>query len=234
MTDGTLDWEAYWTDATEEEREEASPSAHHAAETLCAFIEEAAPPGPIADVGCGGGATAFAVAEQFPDREVVGFDTAESVLADNRIRADEAGLENLRFEQVTLPTFDPEREFAVVFSYFTLQYVRAVESALETLYGAVRADGSLLFNYMNRAAQEFCQVAAEDPYAHADRPFVFDPNRYRERFAALLDGDSVLSREQIYETLGVWPREVSTIVDALEVQRAWHHAPLVYVPKATA
>ncbi len=234
MTEGTLDWDAYWSNPTEEERERASPSAHHAAETLCAFIADAAPPGPIADVGCGDGATAFAVAERFPEREVVGFDTAESVLADSRARAAEAELENLSFEQATLPAFDPAEEFAVVFSYFTLQYVRAVESALDSLYGAVASDGVLLFNYMNRAAREFCQVAAEDPHAHADRPFVFDPDRYRERFAALLDGDSVLSRERIYETLGVWPREVFTVVDAPDVRWAWHHAPLVYVPKTTA
>ncbi|EMA50000.1 MULTISPECIES: class I SAM-dependent methyltransferase [Halococcus] len=228
--EASFDWDAYWTDADEEKREEASPSAHHAAEVLPEFVERFdAPPG-VADVGCGAGVTTFAVADRLAE-PVVGYDTAAPVVERNRDRAAREGVENVRFEQTTLPEFTPDREFGVVFAYFTLQYVRDVEQALENLYAAVAPGGALVCNYMNRAAREFCLVAADDPHDNADHPFVFDPDQYTERFGALLDGDSVLSRERIYETLGTWPRSAFTVADRPDVRWAWHHAPLVYVPK---
>lgn len=230
MSNGTIDWDSYWTGATEEQRAESSPSAHHAADVLCEFVERYDAPEGVADVGCGTGATTFAAADRLSE-SVVGYDTAASIITKNRERAERAGTENVRFEEATLPAFDPDREFGVVFSYFTLQYIRDIEQALENLYAAVEPGGALVFNYMNRAARDFCLVAADDPYAHVDRPFVFDPDQYTERFAALLDGDSVLSRERIYETLGTWPRSAFMIADRPDVQWAWHHAPLVYVPK---
>jgi trans-aconitate methyltransferase len=228
--DGTIDWDAYWSDADDDKRAEASPSSHHAADVLSEFVERIDAPEGIADVGCGAGATTFAVSDHLSET-IVGYDTAASVVERNHNRAEREDVTNVRFEETTLPAFDPDREFGVVFSYFTLQYVRDVERALENLYAAVASGGGLVFNYMNRAARDFCLVAADDPHAHADHPFVFDPEQYTERFAALLDGDSVLSREQIYETLGTWPRSAFTVADRPDVRWAWHHAPLVYVPK---
>ncbi|WP_049902121.1 class I SAM-dependent methyltransferase [Halococcus agarilyticus] len=229
-TGDAFDWDAYWTDADEEKREEASPSSHHAADVLPEFVDRFdAPPG-VADVGCGAGVTTFTAADRLAET-VVGYDTAAPVVERNRDRAEREGVENVRFEQATLPTFDPDREFGIVFSYFTLQYVRDVERTLENLYAAVAPGGALVCNYMNRAARDFCLVAADDPHANVDHPFVFDPDQYTERFGALLDGDSVLSRERIYETLGTWPRSAFTIADRPDVRWAWHHAPLVYVPK---
>lgn len=230
---GTIDWNRYWTKADEEKRAEASPSAHHAASVFPEFVERISAPEGVADVGCGSGVTTFAAADQLSET-VVGYDTATAVIEQNRKRAEREDIENVRFEEATLPAFDPDHEFGVVFSYFTLQYVRDVEQALQNLYAAVAPGGVLVFNYMNRAAREFCLVAADDPHAHTDRPFVFDPDQYTERFAALLDGDSVLSRERIDETLGVWPRSAFTVADRPDIQWAWHHAPLVYVPKRYA
>lgn len=230
-TDGTIDWDGYWVDADEAKRAEASPSAHHAADTLVDFVERADPPAGVADVGCGDGAATFVAAERLDD-DVVGYDTAVPALERNRERAADRGLENVRFAEATLPAFDPDREFGVVFCYFTLQYVRDVETALERLYDAVAPGGVLLCNYMNRAARDDCLEAAEDPHANEDHPFVFDPEAFTQRFAALLDGDSVLSRERIYETLGAWPRNAFTVAERPDVRWAWHHAPLVYVPKA--
>ena len=227
---GTIDWDTYWADADEEMRAESSPSSHHAADVLSEFVERFDAPDGVADVGCGTGVTTFAASARLSE-PIIGYDTAASVVKQNRERAEREGIENVRFEEATLPAFDPDHKFGVVFSYFTLQYVREIEQALENLYAAVAPGGALVFNYMNRAARDFCLVAADDPHAHADRPFVFDPDQYTERFAALLDGDSVLSRERIYETLGVWPRSAYTVADRPDVRWAWHHAPLVYVSK---
>lgn len=229
--DGTIDWDAYWTDADEQLRAEASPSAQHAAEVIADFVAARGGADAVADVGCGTGAATFAVADRHPGTTVVGYDAAEPVLAENRERARDDGIDDVRFERAVLPEFDPDRQFDVVFSYFTLQYVRDVERALESLYDAVAPGGVLAFNYLNEDGRAYCLQSAADPEANADRAFVFDPEQYTDRFRALLDGDSVLTQARIEDTLGVEPRDVYAVVDRPDKQWAWHHAPLVYVPK---
>ncbi|MFC7176533.1 class I SAM-dependent methyltransferase [Halosegnis marinus] len=229
MSADAFDWEGYWRDAGDAEYDESGPSAGHVSDVLCEFVA-GRPAGPVADVGCGPGAATFALAERFPDREVVGYDTAEAVLAENRERAADRGLDNVSFERATLPAFDPDREFAVVACHFTLLYVRDVERALSNLHDAVAPGGALVFNYGNRALRDFLRVAADDPHAHTDRPFVFDPEDYTARFGPLLEGDSVLSRERIDDAVGTWPRDVYTVVERPDVRWAWHHLPHVFVP----
>ncbi|WP_255198245.1 class I SAM-dependent methyltransferase [Halorarius litoreus] len=228
--DGTIDWDRYYEDADDEKRAEASPSAHHAGDVLAEFVA-ATDAARVADVGCGTGAATFTVAEAHPDTTVVGYDAAESVLEENRERARERDVENVRFEHAVLPAFAPDEPFDVVFSYFTLQYVRDVARALTNLYAAVAPGGHLVCNYLNEAGRAYCLEAADDPHANTDRAFVFDPDQYTERFAALLDGDSVLSAERIEHVLGVEPRSAFEVVDRPDTQWAWHHAPLVCVGK---
>lgn len=229
-SDGSFDWDRHWADLGDRLASSANPSAQHADDLLCDFVAETGADS-VADVGCGGGAATFAVAERHPDVTVVGYDTAGAVLVENRAVARDRGVENVRFERAVLPDFDPGREFDVVFSYFTLNYVRDVERALRNLYDAVAPSGHLVFNYLNEDARQYCLEAAEDPHAHTDHAFVFDPDSYTERFGPLLDGDSVLSEERIADALGVEPRSVWEFVDRPDRRWAWHHAPLVAVPK---
>lgn len=228
--DATIDWDRYWAAADDEERAEASPSRFHAVDALADFVTETGVLEAVADVGCGPGHVVFGLADRFPGTTVVGYDAADPVLAANRERARGAGVGNVRFERTVLPAFDPDRQFGVVFSYFTLCYVADVERALRNLYDAVEPGGALVFNYLNRDAQSYCLEAADAPADHEDHAFVFDPDRYTERFRAVLDGDSVLSPERIHDALGVRPRSVWSVVDRPDKQWAWHHAPLVYVP----
>ena len=225
--DATIDWDDYWATADEAASEQASPAGHHAADVLSDFVAETGAES-VADVGCGAGAATVPLAEAHPDVTVVGYDAAAPVVERNAARTD---YPNLSFEVGRLPQFDPERQFDVVFCYFTLPYVRDVERALQSLYDAVASGGSLVYNYANAAAREFLQVAADDPHAHADRPLVFDPDSYTERWAAVLDGDSVLSAERIESALGRAPESVFETVERPDVEWAWHHFPLVRVGK---
>lgn len=228
--DGTIDWDRYWAEADEQQRADSAPGGEHAPDVLVEFLDEIGGDS-LADVGCGPGRTVFEVAERRPEVTVVGYDAAESVLAENRERARERGVRNVRFEQAALPEFDPSRTFDVVFSYFTLCYVREVERALRSLYDTVAPGGYLVFNYLNPDARECCLTAADSPGEHADNPFVFDPDRFTERFRALLDGDSVLSRERVADALDVEPVDAWTVVEQPDRRWAWHHVPLVCVPK---
>jgi SAM-dependent methyltransferase len=244
----TIDWDRYWAEADDEDREGATPSDHHATDVVARFIDATGVPDAFADVGCGTGRVAFDVAERHPETTVVGYDAAEEVLAENRERARaarsaaerpsgdqprvrERGIENVDFDRAVLPEFDPGREFDVVFSYFTLCYVADVERALERLYDAVAPGGYLVFNYQNRLARAHWQRMADDPDTYLGEDSSFDPERFAERFRLLLDGENLLSYDRIHDALGTWPRSVWSVVEKPDVRWAWRHHPLVYVPK---
>ncbi|WP_415379792.1 class I SAM-dependent methyltransferase [Halosimplex sp. TS25] len=229
--DDTIDWHRFWTDADARDRADAGPSAHHATDAVAAFLDETGVPDAFADVGCGPGHVAFAVADRYPDTRVVGYDAAEPVLEENCERAREDGVENVAFERTILPAFDPDREFGVVFSYFTLCYVREIEDALRAMYDAVAPGGYLVFNYQNRLARAHWQRMADNPDEFLGEDSQFDADRFEERFRLLLDGENLLSYERIHDALGTWPQSVWSVVDKPDVRWAWRHHPLVYVPK---
>lgn len=234
MTDAThadtIDWHSFWTDADEGDRADAAPSAHHATDAVVDFLAETGAPDAVADVGCGPGHVAFAVAERFPDADVVGYDAAEPVLAENRERARDRGV-HVDFERAVLPDFDPDRQFDVVFSYFTLCYVREVEDALRAMYDAVAPGGYLVFNYQNRLARAHWRRMADDPGEFLGEDSQFDADRFEDRFSLLLDGENLLSYDRIHDALGTWPQSVWSVVDKPDTRWAWRHHPLVFVPK---
>jgi len=233
MTDATpdtIDWHSFWTDADEDDRADAAPSAHHATDAVVDFLEATGRPDAVADVGCGPGHVAFDVAERFPEADVVGYDAAEPVLAENRERAREWDMD-VDFERAVLPEFDPDREFDLVFSYFTLCYVREVEDALRAMYDAVAPGGYLVFNYQNRLARAHWQRMADEPEEFLGEDSQFDADRFEDRFRLLLDGENLLSYDRIHDALGTWPQSVWSVVEKPDVRWAWRHHPLVFVPK---
>ncbi|MFB6139495.1 MAG: trans-aconitate 2-methyltransferase [Halosimplex sp.] len=229
--DDTIDWHRFWTDADDGDRADAAPSAHHATDAMAEFVAGTGPHDAFADVGCGPGDVAFEVAEQFPETDLVGYDAADPVLAENRQRARDRGVGNVAFERAVLPDFAPDRAFDVVFSYFTLCYVKAVEDALRAMYDAVAPGGYLVFNYQNRLARAHWQRMADDPDEYLGEDSQFDADRFEDRFSLLLDGENLLSYERIHDALGTWPQSVWSVIDRPDTRWAWRHHPLVYVPK---
>lgn len=226
----TIDWDEYWRTADEQDRENASASADYVVEPLLELFADRGVPDTYADVGCGSGATVFTVADEHPGTAVVGYDAAEPVLADGRERAREDGYANVSFGRTVLPQFNPDQQFDVVSSFFTLCYVADVERALENLYDAVAPGGYLVLTYHNRLAQRQFRTVAETPEQYLDESARFDPETYAQRFELVLEGESLLSHDRIHETLGTWPRSVWSVAET-ERYGAWRMNPLVFVPK---
>lgn len=226
----TVDWNRYWTEADEADREHATPSAHHARDLLDDLFAEKGVPDSFASVGCGPGVVAFHVAERHPETTVVGYDAAESVLAENRERAREEGVENARFEQAVLPGFDPGRRFDLVFCYGTLCYVPESERALRALYDAVAPGGHLVLGYTNRLARaHYCRrLEADDDEAGLSGE---EREEFEERFRLVLDGETTLSYRQIHDAVGTWPRSFWEFTEKPEERWAWRHVPAVWLPK---
>lgn len=228
---GTIDWNRFWNDADESERDGATASAHHARGGLADFVAETAVPESVADVGCGPGHVTFDLADRYPDATVVGYDAAAPIVEENRERARREGIGNVRFERTVLPTFDPGRTFDLVFCYATIGYIADPERAVENLYDAVAPGGYLVLSYPNRLARSHYREVADAPEKHLPEGSGFDPDRYADRFRLVIEGESLLSYERIHDVLGAWPRSVWSVVEKPDVQWAWRHHPLVFVPK---
>ncbi|MFC3477410.1 class I SAM-dependent methyltransferase [Halobacterium litoreum] len=230
MTDAThpdtIDWNAFWRDADADERDGATPATAHVVDLLPAFLSERGAPDSVADVGCGPGPVAFALAERHPETEVFGYDAAGSVVAENRERAASEGVANAAFERGVLPEFDPGRQFDLVVCCHTLCYVADSERALRSLYDAVAPGGTLVLAYTNDLARSHYRAAIQNPPDDD-----FDPERHEERFSLLLDGESTLSYDAIHDALGTWPRSFWSVVDEPEEPWMWRNHPLVWVPK---
>jgi len=227
----TIDWTDYWTDADDADRRDASPSAQYVLDPLRELLADRGGADSLADVGCGTGTVAFAIAEEYPDATVTGYDAAGPVVEENRQRAAEREGPTPGFEQATLPAFDPDRQFDAVCSFYTLCYVPEIEEALQALYDAVAPGGALVLTYHNSLAQSHFQGIAEDPHEHLGEHSPWDPDRFADRFAAVIDGEAVLSHERIHDVLGTWPQSVWSVAEETERYPAWRHNPLVYVPK---
>ena len=223
-----IDWNDFWTTASDRRRQSAEVSQFGNPDLLARFIEETGLPDSFASIGCGPATCPIELATRYPDMTVVGYDPAVSALEAARATAEEAGIDNATFARGSLPELDVDRRFDLVYCYATLHYVRDVETALTELYDRTRAGGHLVFNYPNRrtAAHNRRLVSGE-----ADRPLPGDPDAFRERFHLVFEEANLLSTARIESILGVRPRDFWSTVDAPDEPWIGRHNPCVYVPK---
>jgi SAM-dependent methyltransferase len=101
----------------------------------------------VIDVGCGCGSTSLELARRVgPGGEVVGVDISAPMIERAAARGREAGLANLRFENVDAQTRDFSRErFDLVFSRFGVMFFADPAAAFANLRAALRPGGRLAF-----------------------------------------------------------------------------------------
>jgi SAM-dependent methyltransferase len=227
----TIDWNAFWRDANETDRESATPSAHHVRDLLAQFFDANGVPASFASVGCGPGVVAFHVASEHPETTVYGYDAAQSIVSENRDRATQAGAANAHFEQAALPDLDLDRQFECVLCYGTLSYVEHSADALRALYDAVEPGGHLVLGYVNDGYRRHLQRVLDDPASHGKDLDAFDAAEFERRWRLVLDGESTLTYDAIHDAVGTWPRSFWEVADYPEERWAWEDAPIVWLPK---
>ncbi len=190
---GGWDWDAYWTD-NPPPRDQVL-SGRRMARKIARFLRDRGlEVRRVADVGCGPATTLSSLAHRMPACAFDGFDASRAVLALDRRAARGEGLRNLRFRRAVLPDLGIEGGYDLVICLATLHYVRDARRALQELFRIVRPGGHLLFNYPNRAQQGATRREAR-----------MDPVVER-RFALVLSGANLLTREAIEATLRARPR----------------------------
>ncbi len=118
----------------------------------------------IADLGCGPGNSTALLVERFPQAEVTGFDTSETMLEAARAR-----LPGARFERADIGAFAPAEPFDLVFSNAALQWVLGHERLIPALFSQVRPGGLLAAQIPDNLADPsqvaMRDIAAEAPFA---------------------------------------------------------------------
>lgn len=183
----TIDWDAHWAGTDREELDEMRAAGRRMADRLLRYFD--GPPASVLDVGCGPAFTLFSLAER-TDADLHGVDAAASVVEHVRALAEDRGV-GVDFRTGSLPDLDLGRTFDCVLCVATLHYVAEIETAVERLYDHVTPGGSLVFNYPSR---------------HTRATYRSDPGTDPERFDLVLNGENLLTYEDIERVLGRRPR----------------------------
>jgi len=116
--------------------------------------------GGLADLGCGAGTHALALAERWPGREVIGLDRSPHMLA--AARAIDASAQ-VRWVEGDIEGFQPAAPLALIYSNAALQWLGGHEKLLPRLFGLLAPGGVLAVqvpsNLKSRAhalAREIC------------------------------------------------------------------------------
>jgi len=194
----SFDWRRYW--AEHDESETAARFALKMADTLDELLDwnELSS---FADYGCGPATTMLALAQRHPETSFYGFDFSDTVLAKNRVKAGDAELGNVTFEQAALPDIDISRSFGAVTCFSSLHYVERIEEAIRSLFNVVEEGGWLLFNYPNI-------------YTHwmYGRDVKKDDEEMKARFSLILDMRNIVTQRTIRSITGVKPRRFHSAI----------------------
>jgi len=189
----TFDWNKHWKVTCE--NEEARKFAIKMADMICHFMQNKRIQ-LVADYGCGPATLLFALAERFPQTEFYAFDAATSIIQKNIERALHLNLQNLHFEQDSLPVLRKERTYDLAVCFATLHYVKEIECAVKNLFELVNPKGYLIFNYPN--------IYTRAAYQRNIKPQDED---MKKRFALVLAGENLLTLKKIKNTLGARPKK---------------------------
>ena len=166
------------------------------------FFDRFGPFESVVSVGCGPAVVLFELAERYSDVDVHGLDVSETVVADNRERAAERGLENLTFAVDSLPTLEIDDRFDLVYCAATLFFVADAAAAVADLYEHVADGGYLVVNYPDADSRERLDHALE--------------GRRREAFELVLEGENLLSAADVRDCCGAEPQDYWAAVDATD------------------
>lgn len=114
------------------------------------IVERLEAGGEVADVGCGAGIAAEALAERFPNSSVTGYDLSSDAISRARARTD-GTLTNLTFEETSITEL-PSGHFDFVLTFDVIHDLGDPLGGLESIRGSLTPDGAFLMIEPNAAA----------------------------------------------------------------------------------
>lgn len=98
----------------------------------------------VADVGCGAGTAVLTMAAAYPASQFLGIDLDERAIGEARVRAEHAGLENVRLEVRRAEELPVDPPFDLVTAFDVIHDLAQPREALERVREALAPDGTLL------------------------------------------------------------------------------------------
>lgn len=187
----------------------------------------------VLDVGSGGGATTFDIAEDVgPAGHVTGLDVSPALVETARRRAASLGFDNVDFVLGDAGAVELERRYDCLFSRFGLMFFADPYAAFAHMRGFVRPGGRMRFccwappednawvTEVMAVPRRYVEIPEPEP--RAPGPFAFgDADYVRDILAHAGFGDAELTRwtgEQLVGGLGATPEEAARfLIDALFV-----------------
>lgn len=166
------------------------------AEWIAAMTGRPFHPRRVLVAGCGVGVEAFALAERYPEANVVGVDFSPRAIAEARRLQRKAGArKRMRFEVADLAGSGLEKiagvEFDVVSCHGVLSYIPDTAAALRNIAGCMSSDGVLMLG-VNGAGHLSVR------YRAVLREFDYDVDQFRE-------SEDVRELLRVCDTLSVYP-----------------------------
>lgn len=189
----TFDWNKHWKITCE--NEEARKFAIKMADMVRDFMQNKSIQ-LVADYGCGPATLLFELAERFPQKEFYGFDVAKAIIQKNIEKALHLNMQNIHFEQDSLPVPRKEGTYDLVMCFATLHYVKEIECSLKNLFDLVNPKGYLVFNYPN--------IYTRAAYKRDIKP---QDECMKKRFTLVLAGENLLSLKKIKSILRARPKK---------------------------
>lgn len=98
----------------------------------------------VADVGCGAGTAVLTMAAAYPESDFYGYDLDERAIAEARKRAEQAGLANVRFEELAGEHLPVDPPFDLVTAFDVIHDLAHPHAVLERIKEALAPAGTLL------------------------------------------------------------------------------------------
>lgn len=179
------------------------------AETISQLFDEIGPPKTVASVGCGPATTLLELAEQYPDHQFYGYDISPTAIERAENQRDERGIKNVWFVVDGLPRLNTGQSYQFTYSVATLHYVAQSEAAVENLWRLVEPGGHLAVNYPTpyherESMPKLVENWDEMGFESRSQEWV------RNRFRLILDGESILTEEQIGRIIDREVRDIRT------------------------
>jgi trans-aconitate 2-methyltransferase len=172
------------------------------------------PPGPLAELGCGTGVHARAIAERWPDRGLTAIDSSPEMLSQAS-----ATPSSIQWTEADLRTWSPPEKLALVFSNAVLQWVDQHDALFTRLMGMLVPGGILTVqmprNFDAPSHVLMREVAQAGPWAATLKPLlrpdpVAAPEINYDRLAPLAS-----------EGLDIWETEYLHVLEGEDAVLTW-------------
>lgn len=182
-----------------------------AAELLARIPMEA--PKRVIDLGCGPGNSTELLVQRWPDAEIVGLDSSPEMIAEAEVSGMKAN-----FEIGDVATWSPDKQFDVVYSNATLQWISDHKTLLPRLISAVTDGGVFAFqvpcNFGEPSHTLLYELAENGPWA--------EKLRSRRDRAAVLKADAYFDiLEPLSQSLDIWETTYTQVLDGEDAVFHW-------------